>query len=382
MSHIILVTTDPIPSNRANGIQTVHTASALATLGHKVTLLASKADATTKSVAETYGVPHNFTVQTLPAWTLPQSFSHRKRVKSLSFLPGLLLTLLFFRWQGPIIIYSREDHFSGYLFLLLKRMSGIDIFFEAHYFPPTARNLSWQAKMNGIVTINHPLKQTYLEANIPEAMLGVAPDGVNRARFAPQMTINEAKKRLALPLDQPLIIYTGHLFAWKGVFVLAEAMSHLSHGHCLIIGGLEADQQRLNQFIMDRDITNVALHKQVASTAVPHYLWAADVLVLPNSGKKEISRLYTSPLKLFEYMAAGRPIVASDLPSIRDVLSHSQNAHLVPADDPLALAEGIRHLLSNQAYGEQLSAQALQDVAAYSWQNRARRIVAFMERRL
>src|SRR5262249_13241169 len=70
----------------------------------------------------------------------------------------------------------------------------------------------------------------------------------------------------------------------------------------------------------------------------PRWLAAAAVLVLPNSRAEPISARYTSPLKLFEYMAAGRPIVASDLPSLREVLTGGRNAVLVPPDDPGALA--------------------------------------------
>lgn len=379
MSHIVLVTADPMPSPRANGVQTAHTAAAFAALGHTVTLIASRPEQATQSVADTYGLPHSFAVLTLASWRPPPHWRNRKRIASLTFLPLLLLTLLRLRLREPLIIYSREDHYTGYLFLLLRHVPGIAIFFESHYFPPTNRNLGWQVKMDGIVTINHPLKQAYLDAGVPEAQLGVAPDGVDVARFTPQQSQQEARAGLNLPQKTPLLLYTGHLFAWKGVFVLAEAMRHLPHAHCVIVGGLKADQQALAQFIEEQEIKNVQLVGQVAATAVPPYLWAADALILPNSGKKEISRLYTSPLKLFEYMAAQRPIVASDLPSIRDVLTHGRNAHLVPADDPAALAAGVRAVLADEQYAANLAAQAADDVHQYSWQNRAQRIVDFME---
>jgi len=102
------------------------------------------------------------------------------------------------------------------------------------------------------------------------------------------------------------------------------------------------------------------------------------VLVLPNSAQEPISREYTSPLKLFEYMAAGRPIVASDLPSLREVLSHSHNAWLVPPDDPAALAGALCTVRDDPALGSRLAAQASADIAAYTWDGRARRLAAWM----
>ena len=108
---------------------------------------------------------------------------------------------------------------------------------------------------------------------------------------------------------------------------------------------------------------------------VPKYLAASDVLVLPNS-EKGLSE-FTSPLKLFEYMAAKRPIVASDLPSLREILSES-NAVMVRPDDPAALAEGIQKVLEDEELAKKLAGNAYIDVQQYSWDKRAMRILEFV----
>ena len=87
---------------------------------------------------------------------------------------------------------------------------------------------------------------------------------------------------------------------------------------------------------------------------------------------------FTSPLKLFEYMAAARPIVASDLPALREVLRDGENALLVPPEDPVALAVAIRRLQEDPALAERLAGQAARDVRAYTWEERGRRIVEFL----
>ncbi|MDP7691774.1 MAG: glycosyltransferase, partial [Vicinamibacterales bacterium] len=97
-----------------------------------------------------------------------------------------------------------------------------------------------------------------------------------------------------------------------------------------------------------------------------------DVLVLPTVATP--SARYTSPLKLFEYMASGRPIVASDLEPIREVLTDGQNARLVPPGEPAALATAVRELLADPAQAEQLARTAFEQASSYSWSRRADRI--------
>ncbi len=104
-------------------------------------------------------------------------------------------------------------------------------------------------------------------------------------------------------------------------------------------------------------------------------LWqsAADVLVLPNTAKEAISRDYTSPMKLFMYMASGVPIVATDLPSVVDVVGKDM-ATIVPPDDPEALAFGIERALTKEADGKVTRAKAW--VSHHTWERRAERILA------
>ena len=113
---------------------------------------------------------------------------------------------------------------------------------------------------------------------------------------------------------------------------------------------------------------------------IPLYLKAADLLVLPNTGKEAVSRWYTSPVKLFEYMASGRPIVAADLPSIRDVLNET-NAVLVPPDDPEALAKAIMDLCINVDHADRIARQARNDVEQHTWDQRAQTILGFIQSR-
>ncbi|MFQ6049514.1 MAG: glycosyltransferase, partial [Candidatus Paceibacterales bacterium] len=112
---------------------------------------------------------------------------------------------------------------------------------------------------------------------------------------------------------------------------------------------------------------------------IPHWLKAADILVLPNTAKDQISKYYTSPVKMFEYMASERPIVASDLPSIRDILNE-ENAFFFEPDNPKDLALAIEKLLKDKALAESIATKAHQDVQYYTWSNRAKEVLDLISR--
>ncbi|HEV2125417.1 MAG TPA: glycosyltransferase family 4 protein, partial [Chloroflexota bacterium] len=174
-------------------------------------------------------------------------------------------------------------------------------------------------------------------------------------------------------------VYTGHLYRWKGAHTLALASQRLGEDALVyIVGGTPADLRNFRSFVAAEQLDSVRVVGHVPPADVPCWLAAADVLVLPNSAKEAISARYTSPLKLYEYMASERPIVASRLPSLKEVLRHGENAWLVPPDDPAALADGVRHLLEASDLARALAKQAYLDVQGKTWDARAKRIAAFV----
>ncbi|MBI2053858.1 MAG: glycosyltransferase family 4 protein, partial [Candidatus Staskawiczbacteria bacterium] len=164
-------------------------------------------------------------------------------------------------------------------------------------------------------------------------------------------------------------------FKWKGVDTLTETLGYLGDFLFLFIGGAERKQTANALFLGHK------AHKEI-----PLYLKAADVLVLPNpatlssgAGKKEvkISKYYTSPLKLFEYMASQRPIVASDLPSIREILDEKSAVFFEPGDSE-KLGQGIKKIINDENLAKSISVKALEKVREYTWEKRAKKILAFI----
>jgi len=206
----------------------------------------------------------------------------------------------------------------------------------------------------------------------PRPRLAVIPDG---ARLPAAGTGAERARRA--PDAPPVVCYAGHLYAWKGLDVLVGALGQLPDVRGLIVGGLEGegDFARVQALAEQVAPGRVEFTGMVEPPRVAALLQKADVLVVPNLPSR-ISAAYTSPLKLFEYMASGRPIVASDLPALREVLRPDDNAVLVQPGSVDALAAGIRRVVGDAAFGARLAATARRDAAEYTWDKRAERLEA------
>jgi len=317
-----------------------------------------------------YGVPESFKIKKLPCLDLIPLYKYIGHlglwIESITFFFFVFQYIIF---KKADIFYTRDKFFLP--FSLLKK----NIIFESHTFPKNYfLYSSFLKKLKWIVVITQKLKDLLIEQGISPDRILVAPDGVDLETFDIRETKEECRRRLNLSKDKKIILYTGHLYEWKGAQILAEASQYLPDDKAVyFVGGIKEDISRFKAQYSKFQI-HIIGHKPY--TEIPYWLKAADVLVLPNSGKKEISQHWTSPMKMFEYMASKRPIVASDLPSIREILSE-ENAVLVKSDDPEALAKGIKEILQSPESSAKLSAKAFSDVQNYTWRKRAEKICIF-----
>lgn len=187
----------------------------------------------------------------------------------------------------------------------------------------------------------------------------------------------------------PSVYYVGQLYPWKGAGLLIDAATMLPGVKIVVIGGLPAGRNgvpdpQVAELGRRADDVGVGARIQfrgyVPYGGVAEALRGAAVAVLPLPDEP-VARYFTSPLKLFDYMAAGVPIVASDLPSLREVLRHGENALLVPPDDAGALAQAIERLLADPGLAARLAARAQHDAAGYTWDARAARLIDFFQLR-
>lgn len=221
-------------------------------------------------------------------------------------------------------------------------------------------------------------KKTFLveQCNFNAKKIFVFPNGIDISRPRLSMGRDALCSELGLNSEFKYVVYTGHLYEWKGAQILAEASALLPENtRTIFVGGTSADVKKFTaRFRSDR----IIMIPHQPHDKVSDYLAIADVLILPNIPISRESIYTTSPMKLFEYMAAGRPIVASDLPSIREILDES-SAILIKPGDVDALAHGINQVLNDPLSGSVRAGIAYERVKQYSWQNRAQKILDFIK---
>jgi glycosyltransferase involved in cell wall biosynthesis len=256
--------------------------------------------------------------------------------------------------------------------------------FELHTLPESGAGLRWMRYVlhaaRGIIVTTQLLADDVTAIGVGGKRVLVAPDGVDGRLLDQAPDQGSARARLGISLKPPIAAYVGHLYRWKGSDTLVACAERMSEVGFLIVGGTESDIRRLGSRVEAKALTNVHLAGHVPPCEVPYYLSAADLLLLPNTDEHRLSARDTSPMKAFEYMASGRPIVASDLPSLREIFRHEANALLVPPGDAESLRLAMRRLLDHPELGERLAESARRAVTKYTWDNRARWILDFAAR--
>jgi glycosyltransferase involved in cell wall biosynthesis len=177
------------------------------------------------------------------------------------------------------------------------------------------------------------------------------------------------------------ILYAGQLYPWKGVDVLVEAAARLPEVRLVILGGIEgeADMARLRALVSSRGIAHrTEMPGTVPQARVFEEMRRATMVVVPFL-RTAMTERHTSPLKMFEAMAAGRAIVATDLPSSREILENGKDALLVPPGDPVALATAIDSLLRDRDLAIRLARNAWEKAPRYSWDSRGETLKRVLE---
>jgi len=342
-----------------------------------------------QNIFDFYGVKTSFNIIPLPLFRLETKRYITSRINSL--FPFLSLLIILFK--KPDVLYVRDP---SLLYILSKLKKKFPFLFknrllvaEVHELvsdivPKHIRKEQHKREYfsystaDKIVAMTNNLKRIMIERfSISTNKILVAHDGTDLTIYKP-FDKKASRQKLDIPLDKNIVVYTGHLYNWKGTKTLAEAVKNLDNTILYIVGGSEKDRSDFINFIRRRGIKNVTLPGFVRPTLIPYYTASADVLVLPNTGKVNVAKYYTSPLKLFEYMAAKRPIIASDIPNLREILRHNVSALLVKPDDPEAFAKAIKKLLKNKALGKRLAKEAYKNVKKYTWYNRAKSVLRFL----
>lgn len=361
------------PSEKAASLFAAKSAEAFQAEGCDVTLIVPRRFNSLKADYQTlYNIQHSFRVVYLPTADLVpfgilQGLSFRLSLFVFSVMTSLYLR---FRAGEDDIVYSNET------LPLLYAPSRLDrLVYELHDYPEKSLDM-YRALFNRVshVLITNKWKLEKFRVDFPENAdkAFFEPNAVSLDQFSSSVSRRDARKTLGLEMQGKIAVYTGHLYSWKGANTFAEALRLTPDIMGYFVGGTEKDVVEFRSRYGNLKNAHIMGHRP--HTEVPLWQRAADVLVLPNTAKEAISAYYTSPMKLFEYMASGTPIVASDLPSIREVADDTR-AVLVASDNPRALAEGIQRA-SIEGAPKALNARAW--VEEHTWGKRARRILSYI----
>lgn len=372
---ILYISEGNIPSKFAHTVQAMKMAEALASQADSLTMVTAggwlRSADDEIDLHEWYGVSQSLQIARLPVYGrtpgLMGEGNQRRYTRPAA---------LYARICSPDLVYTRSKQVARYcarlgLRTILETHSGVDEFSRRLRGAASHRNLI------GIVTVTDHLKREYVAGGAPEFKIFVWPDAVDLDRFANPLSQRAARAELGLPADGTILTYCGHFYEAKGVSCLVEAAKLLPDVLFCLVGGWPDDIQRIQRLAANAN--NVRLCGFVANQQVPRFLAAADILALPNSNKFEHAKM-TSPLKLFEYMATRRPILATRIPALEGLLRHGRNAYVVTPDSPPELAHGIRELMADPSTAQRMADNAANDVARYTWKSRAAEILSHFAR--
>ena len=304
-------------------------------------------------------------------WSLSRVWVHAKKAMAILNIEGYRKKIIFYtRNYSSVPVYILSE--------LLTRKKPI-LVLEVHRLPVSLYQELILKKTDYIVANSFALGRDLIKQYplLSKQIISIH-QGVNLKLYdETRMSKLEARERLGLPVDKKLAVYTGKVYwGYKEIEYCLNAAQLLGNDvEVVIVGGRKDHVEKIREFVWRTHLTNVRLVGFVPPSSVQYYQFAADVLLLYYPSGIDLND-YRSPGKLFEYMASGRPIVAVDLPVLREVLQSA--AIFVPPDSAELLAKAIREVLVDEKKATALATLALANVVNYTWDRRAKKILEFI----
>ncbi|TWT27772.1 glycosyltransferase family 4 protein [Planomicrobium sp. CPCC 101110] len=362
-----------IPSKNANSVHVMKMCQAFVENGHKVNLYARKSDETIKDVFEYYGITRKFYVvhNEWPSYRGLGGMLYANRVRK-------------------NIEKASADIFYGRELYSLLAVSGLGkpLVYEAHKPPTTLFGKKLEAMLlrkknfKHLTVISEALKNEYLRIYpfLTQDKIIVAHDGADLPKEE-QLKNDKPKTNVLMSSNDGLNVgYIGHLYPGKGMEVISALASKMPQVNFHVIGGKEEDLKHWKQEC--QDLENLFFYGFVPNGELCKYYSSIDIFLAPYQnkvaaagGKGDISK-WMSPLKIFEYMAYKKTMVASNLPVLKEVLVHERNSILCNPTDIDEWVEAILLLQNNPDIREKIAEHAFDDLALnFTWKLRGERVL-------
>lgn len=375
---ILYVANIRLPTEKAHGVQIMMMCAAFAHLGYEVELIIpNRRTPITEDPFLYYNIERTFTITRLPTLDTVSFGRTGFWLQTFSFIS---CAVRYVRRSSVEIVYSRDL----VLFFFNRMLFGKKLVWEIHT-KPTRRMIERIRKSHVyIVSISGGLRNMLIEAGVQSERVIVAHDAVDTSMFVQVPNRKTIRRKFSLPERKKIVAYIGKYSTMgesKGVEEIISVLGavHVRHTDIeLLLVGLNQDEfADVNILTKAAGLVDaVYLIGHVAHDDVARYMRAADVLVM-NYPNTEHYAHYMSPLKLFEYMASGTPIITSDLPSIREVLDDS-TAYFFKVDDDADFIRVLEEILANPVAASQKAQTAFEKVKGYTWQKRSEDIIEFV----
>lgn len=374
---IVYVTSTRFPTEKAHGLATVKICEAFADNGCEVDIIAPRLWRKDNiDIFQFYRVKNNFQIFKIPCIDLMPIKIFEKLtfiLQSVSF-SIFLIPYVIFKYRGDIknFIFFSHDYIPLYFMTFLP----VKIFYDVHHFPGNSFMYKRVMKKSfGFASqTNWKIKALSEKFSINSNKIVYWPNGTDIDEFKNVISKEKAKIELKIPPNNKIVMYTGQLLDWKGVDSLIKSTKILPKDFLIyIIGGSERDVNNCKNITAEANDKRVVFVPFQPHHKIPLWLRAADVLVLPNTGKQKVSLYYTSPMKLFEYMMSGTPIVATRIPSIEEVVGDREVFFAQP-DNPTSLARQIKEAATNIKVASEKSKSVMKTALSYTWHMRAKKI--------
>lgn len=288
-----------------------------------------------------------------------------------SLFPGMMKT----KSVGYEMVHTRRWSTAA-----VSTRIGIPTIFET-YTDVSADHLRRYCNLDnlvGVVAHSRLAAASLVKRGLPEDRIIVCYNGYNPADLLPVLKRCEARALLGLPREPAIVCYTGSLKQMKAPESILQVAHYVPDVLFVLVGATVDESRKLQEQARKGNISNLKVINRVNSSSISRYLYAADILMIPPSSLPLRTGRTVLPLKTFLYMASGRPLIAPDLPDLREILEHERNALLTPADQPEQAAKAVRRLLSDPAFSQALSNNAAVDARGFTWQQRGRRLAQFL----
>ena len=227
------------------------------------------------------------------------------------------------------------------------------------------------------VTVADTVRENMIQYGMPPEKIIKMHNGFNRVFSVRQPERAAAWREQLLAGRQHLVVYAGALYQFKGVDLLIDVAKELPTAQFAFAGGDELQVEQYQQISREKQVTNVTFLGHLPHQKLASLLQAADVLAHPHCSGEAAK--FTSPMKFFDYLAAGSPIVATEIPPLMEFKSGNVVAGWCEPDDSIQFAQCLKQVLTTHPRKVEGYANSIDFVSQFSWENRAAKILSYVE---